>query len=122
MNATLPAKLSALPDRWISKVFATMSAAYGTLFTDRWKDSDLNEVKQIWAQKLATFSDSPETFSKALAAMIDECKFPPTLPEFVAICRRHYKRPEPVMLCHTLSQEEIESNRARIRMICEGFK
>jgi hypothetical protein len=92
-NVTSPAKLNALPDAWIEKIFGHMSAYYGSLFSDRWRGFDLVEVKRIWAQELANFSDNPECFRAALRAMIDESKFPPTLPEFVVLCRKHYVRP-----------------------------
>jgi hypothetical protein len=91
--AQYPAKLSALPVSWIDKIFGHMGAYYGSLFADRWKDCDIAEVKRVWAESLANFSDNPECFKASLRSMIDECQFPPTLPEFVALCRKHYVRP-----------------------------
>lgn len=94
-KSTLPAKLSALPESWIEKIFGHMGDYYGSLFSDRWKDSNIASVKRTWAEALANFTDHPECFRLALKAMIDECRMPPTLPEFVALCRKHYVRPEP---------------------------
>lgn len=94
-KSTLPAKLSALPETWIEKIFGQMGGYYGSLFSDRWKDCDIADVKRIWAEVLASFSDHPECFRQALRSMIDECRLPPTLPEFVALCRKHYVRPQP---------------------------
>jgi hypothetical protein len=82
-----------LPVSWIDKIFGHMGAYYGSLFADRWKDCDIAEVKRVWAESLANFSDNPECFKASLRSMIDECQFPPTLPEFVALCRKHYVRP-----------------------------
>lgn len=93
-----PAKLSALPEAWIEKIFSHMAAFYGSLFVDRWKDCDITAVKRIWAESLATFSDNPECFRLALKALMDERCLPPTLPEFVALCRKHYTRPMPSQL------------------------
>lgn len=118
-NATLPAKLSVLPDSWIERIFTRMSAMYGALFRERWRDCDLDEVKRVWAEELSSFSDNPECFGLALKAMVGECKFPPTLPEFVAICRKHYSRPKLVALEHKLTPEDIERNRARAKEIAE---
>ena len=118
-NATLPAKLSVLPDSWIERIFTRMSAMYGALFRERWRDCDLDEVKRVWAEELSSFSDNPECFGLALKAMVGECKFPPTLPEFVAICRKHYSRPKLVALEHKLTPEDIERNKARAKEIVE---
>lgn len=121
-NATLPAKLSVLPDSWIERIFTLMSAMYGALFRERWRDCDLDEVKRVWAEELSSFSDNPECFGLALKAMVGECKFPPTLPEFVAICRKHYSRPKLVALEHKLSPEEIERNREKINRIVANLE
>lgn len=118
-NATLPAKLSVLPDSWIERIFTRMSAMYGALFRERWRDCDLDEVKRVWAEELSSFSDNPECFGLALKAMVGECKFPPTLPEFVAICRKHYSRPKLVALEHKLTPEDIERNKARAKEVVE---
>ncbi len=118
-NVTLPAKLSVLPDSWIERIFSRMMAYYGTLFSDRWRDSNLHEVKAVWAEELASFSDSPECFRLSLAAMVDGSTFPPTLPEFKALCRTHYKRPQMVALEHKLSPEDIERNKSRAKQMAE---
>lgn len=94
MNATLPAKLNALPDAWVSKIFGHMEVLYGSLFIDRWRDCDMAAIRRGWAEELASFSDNPECFGKALAALRDECRLPPTLPEFAAICKRKYEPPK----------------------------
>ncbi len=50
--------------------------------------------------------------------MIDECKFPPTLPEFKALCRQ-FNRPEhqnvPALPMPTVSKEQARANLAKIR-------
>jgi hypothetical protein len=116
-NATLPVKLSVLPDSWVERIFSRMMAYYGTLFSDRWRDSNLHEVKAVWAEELASFSDNPECFKRALAAMVDGSTFPPTLPEFKAMCRANYKRPQMVAIEHKLSPEDMERNRERARQM-----
>lgn len=127
-NATLPAKLSALPEPWIEKIFGHMTACYGSLFMDRWKDSNLADVKRIWASELASFSDSPECFRAALKSVVEECKFPPTLPEFVELCRRHYVRPaagpaltyrEPEPISHARAVEVLREIKNRFPAMFE---
>lgn len=120
-NETLPAKFNALPDRWVEKIFSTMSAYYGSLFLDRWRGTDLAEVKQVWAEALATFSDCPECFSAALKDLTSGSQFPPTLPEFVALCRSNYSAPRPANAILTyaagepLNRAEASARLAEIR-------
>lgn len=85
-SATLPARPSVLPDAWINRLFAQMSGMYGSKFADLWGSSDLSDVKAIWAQKLGGFADKPECIKAALDGL-DERPFPPTLPEFLTLCR-----------------------------------
>lgn len=124
-NETSPAKPSALrrdrvPDAWIDKIFGRMEAMYGSLFLDRWRGTNLVEVKAVWASELASFADNPECFGLALKALIDERKLPPTLPEFVALCRQHYRRPSTVVAIeHRLSPDEIARNKARVRALLD---
>lgn len=116
MSETLPAKLSVLPESWIDKIFGHMSAYYGSQFADRWKDCNLAEVKRIWAAELASFSDNPECFAGALKSLIEGSIYPPTLPEFVALCRRHYQQPRPAnaILTHQAG-EPLSRDEARMR-------
>ena len=76
-----------IPESWVLKIFTTFEGRYGTLFKDRWKGCDLDNVKQTWRDELAGFADQPERIGNALKSLADE-KFPPTLPEFIAACRR----------------------------------
>lgn len=118
-SESLPAKLSALPEQWVDRIFGRMSAFYGTLFSDRWRDANLLDVKRVWAEELASFSDNPECFGKALKEMV-ACKFPPTLPEFVTMCRSHYKRPSAgPSLEHKLTDEDVTRNRDRAKQLAE---
>ena len=121
LNETLPAKLSTLPESWIERIFSRMSSLYGSLFRDRWRDCDLVEVKRVWAEELASFTDNPECFGLALKALIDDCKFPPTLPEFVAICRKSYRRPTEAVAAieHKLTPEEMDLHRERVSAMAE---
>ena len=71
-----------VPIAWVDRIFQEMSAAYGSLFSDRWKDSNLLEVKGYWQAKLRGYS------TKELRRGLDAMgTFPPTLPEFLSLCR-----------------------------------
>jgi hypothetical protein len=76
-----------LPDSWIAKIFSKFEARYGSLFLDRWRGCDMDNVRETWAEELAGFKDQPERIAYALKSLSDE-RFPPTLPEFIAACRK----------------------------------
>jgi hypothetical protein len=73
-----------LPMAWIERLFARLSAFYGSKFADLWRGCDLEAVKAVWANELAGYSRDE------LARGIAACRtrdWPPTLPEFMKACR-----------------------------------
>ena len=63
-----------------------MVGFYGSKFADLWKGCDLANVKTVWADELAGYS------ADEIKRGIDGCRtrpFPPTLPEFLLLCRPH---------------------------------
>lgn len=90
-HVTSPAKQPALPDAWVERLFDHMAALYGSKFADLWRSTDPAKVRAMWADKLAGFADKPQAIKAALDAL-DERPFPPTLPEFIALCRDAAKR------------------------------
>jgi hypothetical protein len=61
-----------------------MNAFYGSKLADAWTGSNLDEVKEIWAEELGGYS--PEEIRDGVAAM-KKRDWPPTLPEFLKLCR-----------------------------------
>lgn len=90
-NVTLPARPSALSDAWIGKIFDHMSGLYGSQFADKWANSNIDSVRSLWAAKLAGFRDMPEAIKEALDAL-DNKPYPPSLPEFLELCRDAARR------------------------------
>ena len=95
---TTPSK-EPLPDSWVERIFQRMQGLYGSLWVDRWRsgekverggqlfDSGLLNAKATWAMELGGFSDQPERIARAL----ESCRhrnMPPTLPEFIDLCRQ----------------------------------
>lgn len=107
-----------LPMAWIDRIFSHMGAMYGSKFADLWRDTDQLAVKALWAEKLGGFIDHPKAIKSALDSLDDKL-WPPTLPEFLILCRSAVKREEPKVLAldHKLSPEEIEHNRQRLAKI-----
>jgi hypothetical protein len=56
-----------------------------------WRGVDPEKVKSEWAEELGRYGMS--VIRSAVAACMEQCKLPPTLPEFSALCRQ-YHRPE----------------------------
>lgn len=75
---------SALPDPWIERLFLRFEAMYGAKFADAWKGCDLKSVKSLWAETLGALSR--EELAKGFAGCMSK-DWPPTLPEFVKLCR-----------------------------------
>ena len=73
-----------LPESWIDRLFERMSAYYGSRFADAWRGTDASVVKRVWAEALGTYS---ATEIKLGVDSLNGCKWPPTLPEFLLLCR-----------------------------------
>ena len=83
--ATSQPKSSALPEEWIERLFARFEAMYGARFADSWKGCDLRNVKIVWAETLGSLSR--DELSAGIAGCMTR-EWPPTLPEFVKLCRQ----------------------------------
>lgn len=81
-----------LPDAWVESLLARMLAIYGNRFQAQWADVPPASMRESWAATLGRFTG--EQIKWALEQMVDSCPWPPTLPEFVALCRQA-PRPEP---------------------------
>lgn len=69
---------------WIDRLFARLGAMYGSKFKSMWEGQDIAGVKSVWMEDLAEFS--PDEIKAGVSA----CKtreWPPTLPEFIRLCR-----------------------------------
>jgi len=76
------ARPSALPDGWIDRLFQRFSVLYGKHWNEMWADVPMADVKDAWDGELAGVTG--EQIARALKQL---GKFPPTLPEFSALCR-----------------------------------
>lgn len=110
-----------LPASWVDRIFTRMQGLYGSMWVDRWRtgeqhpkggDLGMLNAKATWAEELAGFAEIPECIGKAL----DTCRnkqFPPTLPEFLDLCRQAHQ-PKPVLLpAPALTPEQIAARRAK---------
>lgn len=91
---TSPDSPSALPNNWIDRLFMRFSGMYGKHWADMWDGVPLEQVKAVWAEDLA--GCTPEQIRHALDHCKTQLKFPPTCPEFVALCRQFRVEPQNV--------------------------
>lgn len=75
---------SALPAEWVERIFSHMACSYGAKFADMWAGQDPATVRAYWGNKLGRFSGS--AIAAAISAL-EAKSFPPTLPEFIDLCR-----------------------------------
>jgi hypothetical protein len=114
-----------LPDRAIERLFARFAAMYGDAAMKRmWGQQDADAVKAIWAQSLGRFGMG-EILSGLRAIEDAGNTFPPTLPEFIAACRR---KPEPIPAEHrpllpppTRTAEEVAAGHALAQRIARDI-
>lgn len=110
-----------LPENWVRRIFAVLSAAFGRQFADQWAGVDPDEMIGLWARKLAGYIDQPDAIRKALDDATNQT-FPPNVGEFLAMCQRHYKQCGPALL--TTDSKEQETTRpdiiAEMKKVLEG--
>lgn len=75
---------SRLPEGWTERLLDRMAAMYGQKFTDQWRGVDPAYLKSVWSEELSGYT--VDEIKQGFAA----CKsrqWPPTLPEFMVLCR-----------------------------------
>lgn len=80
----IPSTSNPLPLPWVERLFERFAAMYGGKFLDLWRDMDVAAVKSAWAEDLAGLT--VDEIKSGLAALKTR-PWPPTLPEFIALCR-----------------------------------
>ncbi len=73
-----------IPLSWVEKLFSIMALNYGSKFADTWGGVKEADLKEHWAQKLAGYTGDE---LRAGVAALDTRDWPPTLPEFLKLCR-----------------------------------
>lgn len=73
-----------LPERWIERLFERMEGYYGARFADQWRGIDPAAMKRCWADELGELTR--DEIAAGVAALKTR-DWPPTLPEFLKLCR-----------------------------------
>lgn len=91
------------------------------MFLDRWRGCDMANVRETWAEELAGFADQPERIGYALRSLADQ-QFPPTLPEFVAACRRAPAKDSGPALPYKPTVEDVIRQREMAHAAAQALK
>lgn len=72
----------------VDRLFSRFTAIYGSQkVAGMWGDADIAEVKQVWMQRLSQFQIA--SIGGAVDRLVESGReWPPTLPEFVELCRQ----------------------------------
>lgn len=93
-----------------------MQGNYGSRFLNQWKtgqtlpdgtDAGLKNAMACWADKLGGFSEQPERIRRVLDSLPAD---PPSLPQFVELCRLSRADEKP-LLTHKATPEERDHQR-----------
>lgn len=90
-----------------------MASLYGKHWLDMWADVPVEAVKNEWANGIERFK-LPE-IGKAIEHCAAHCKFPPTLPEFIQLCKANTPSEIHKALPRHLTDEELAANQRRIQ-------
>lgn len=113
MNATSPVNQpGSTSERGIDRLFGELESLYGSKFADLWAGTNIDRVKAKWTEKLRGFVDHPGVIQKAVDAL-DERPYPPTLPEFISLCRDAARRMGTYTRAIAYKPTEEEEERAR---------
>lgn len=89
---------TSLDPRWIDGIFEQMREAYGSQWIGKWStgevvalpngaqiDKGMLGTKRLWAERLSGFAKQPDRIKRAMESLPLQ---PPSLPEFIALCRQ----------------------------------
>lgn len=83
------------------------------------QDAGMANAMSVWAERLGGYKESPDTIKRVLECLPAD---PPTLPQFLELCRHAYVAPKHPMLEHKMTQEEYENGRKHISEIVENLR
>lgn len=113
---------NALPLPLVDRLFDRLVALYGAQRVGAmWHGTDIAAVKDVWAQQLGRFQTA--TIAAALQRLVDGGDgWPPTLPEFVELCRqaalgRVQAQDGPALPAPGAGYTDIETAKANIERI-----
>ncbi len=84
MAASSMSRPTPLPDAWIERLFEILLSLYGGRFNEMWGICNPEKMRVVWAEWLGGYSGTEIARGIAACRVRD---WPPTLPEFLKLCR-----------------------------------
>lgn len=121
LKASIPEK-AAVPIEVVNQVFKVLHGSYGSLFLAKFstgeldeqgKDKGIKSTRQVWAHGLRGMDS--KTITSALERVLDvHPEFPPTLPQFIALCKaaKPPERPEELSRLGASGQAHSDATKA----------
>ena len=106
-----------LPVAWIDKIFQRLMLTYGEHFLSAYRNTPIVEVKSLWAEKLAGFSDNPNAIAFALENLPSDRA--PNILQFREICRQ---APAPSRPQLAAPEDDPEKVAAELRKLKEATR
>ncbi|MNV16291.1 hypothetical protein D3C71_1070460 [compost metagenome] len=97
--------LPPVPVAWAARLIERMQALYGAKFAQQWDGIAPARLAEVWAEEIAGYT--AEEIQRGLASCRGRT-FPPTLPEFLGLCR-------PTLNPETAYHEAVAGMSARSR-------
>lgn len=117
-SATSRLNRSALPSAWVDRLFDLLFAMYGQRWTAMWADAQsIDDIKAVWAEDLAGVN--ADQIRRALDHLKGNNPHPPTLPEFLGLCRQ-FRVAEPYAALPSPRDEPAPEVKALINDIGKG--
>lgn len=116
--------LNAVPRLWVERLFAKMAAFYGDKFANMWRGANIEEVQKAWAVEMHKLANAQ---LKAGVDSLTALPKPPTLPEFLNLCRQarieQVSSAAPRLENQTRADEKtVDSNVARMKGIVKNVR
>lgn len=104
-----------IPDHWVTSLLDKLAAIYGAKFAAQWSGTNPDAMRDMWAEALGPYDG--ERIKWALVQARDNNPFPPTLPEFVLLCKQAPRKEAPALpapkvdpeIAHMRAQEAAQA-------------
>lgn len=106
-----------LPDSWVKSLLDRMAAMYGEKFVRQWEKTDPDAMRDMWAESLGRFDG--ERIKWALQHLVANNPFPPTLPEFVMLCKQAPRLEVPALQAPVVPAEVAKGRAAELEQAAQ---
>lgn len=107
-----------MPKSWTESLLKKMTALYGERFLNQWRNVEPEDMIGTWSDALGPYCDHGEHQGQRIKWALDQLAqnnpHPPTLPEFIALCRQAPRPEVKALPMPAVSDEEASANLRKI--------